>query len=67
MAKYHGARQHQLSRLSYQRDRARYLHSKAKVESRIPDLEKEVPELLQKLFKASKVCEVLRNQIKKIP
>ena len=42
------------------------MYSKAQAESRIPDLEKEVFELLQKLFEASKAREVLGNQIKKI-
>ena len=66
MAKYCDPWQYQLSRLSHLQDGAQDLYSKAQAESRIPDLENEVFELLQKLFEASKAREVLRNQIKKI-
>ena len=67
MAKYCDAWQHQLSRLSHIWDRAWDLYSKAQVDSRIPNLEKDVTELRQKLSKTSKAREVLGNQIKKIP
>ena len=67
MGKYCDVQQHQLNRLSHLWDEARDLYSKEQVESRIPDLEKEVTGLCQKLSEASKAHEVLGNQIKKIP
>ena len=66
MAKYCDARQYQFSHLSHLRDEA-WVYTKVHTESLVPQLEAIVSYLHIKLSEATRSCDALGNQAKKVP
>ena len=67
MEKYCDTRQHQLSRLSNLREGAKEMYSKVQVDSRVPQLEKDLKEARLKWVDLAKELADLVVEVKKVP